>query len=142
MSAMEMERTGGCLCGAVRYRARGAPAWVAHCHCSSCRHTTGAAFATYAGFTSASFDWVKGKPKTFASSPGVTRSFCADCGTPLIYEGARWPGEKHVLVGTLDRPQDLAPLAHVYMSEALPWVHLADNLPRFATTIAASKSSA
>lgn len=142
MNATETERTGGCLCGAVRYRTRGAPAWVAHCHCTSCRRTTGAAFATYAGFKRLNFAYVKGAPSVYESSPGVRRSFCAACGTPVTYDGERWPDEVHVLACTLDAPQDLAPQAHVYMSEAMPWVHLADNLPRFATTIAASKSSA
>ena len=44
------EHAGGCSCGAVRYRASGAPLWVAHCHCRDCQKNTGAPLATYAGF--------------------------------------------------------------------------------------------
>lgn len=142
MNATQTERTGGCLCGAVRYRTQGPPAWVAHCHCTSCRRTAGAAFVTYAGFKRPNFEFTKGTPRVFESSPGVLRSFCGACGTPLTYEGARWPDEVHIFVCTLDQPDSLAPQAHVYTSEAMPWVHLDDNLPRFPTTESAGKSNA
>lgn len=116
----ETELTGRCLCGRVRYRAAGAPIWVAHCHCASCRRATGAPLTTYAGFSAASFGYLAGEPATFASSPGVTRSFCRRCGTPLTYQGLRWPGEVHVLVGTLDRPELVSPTSEGFAEERLP----------------------
>jgi hypothetical protein len=54
------EHTGGCLCGAVRYRAAGAPDWVAHCHCRSCRRHCGAAMLTFAGYTRDRIVWTEG----------------------------------------------------------------------------------
>jgi hypothetical protein len=122
----EPEHTGGCLCGAVRYRAQGAPKWIANCHCASCRRATGAPMATFAGFETGRFSYAAGRPVRFPSSPGVVRSFCGLCGTPLTYEGARWPGEVHVLVGSLDRPEDFAPTRNAFAEERLPWLHLAD----------------
>ena len=68
-----------------------------------------------------------------ASSPGVTRCFCSDCGTALTYESERWPGEVHVLVATFDHPEDFAPKAHVYVSEKLAWLELDDDLPQHPT---------
>jgi hypothetical protein len=100
MTEATSEHTGRCLCGAVRYRAVGAPEWIANCHCASCRRATGAAMASYAGFATERFAYTAGAPVRFSSSPGVTRSFCGRCGTPLTYEGDRWPGEIHVLIGT------------------------------------------
>jgi hypothetical protein len=126
MTEPSAEWTGRCLCGAIRYRAEGAPAWVAFCHCESCRRATGAPTTAYAGFPAERFRYVEGEPARFGSSPGVTRSFCARCGTPLTYEGARWPGEVHVLVGTLDRPECVTPQSHAFAEERLPWLHLAD----------------
>jgi len=125
--------TGGCACGAVRYQATGQPKWVAHCHCRDCRRTTGTAMATYAGFAADQFAYSAGGPRGFRSSPGVTRSFCAACGTPLTYEGERWPGEVHVFVGTMDDPGLVTPTAHVYVAHQLPWLKLADGLKRFRT---------
>jgi hypothetical protein len=55
----------------------------------------------------------------------VIRSFCGRCGTPLTYEGDRWPGEVHLLVGTLDHPERVTPRGHAFAEERLPWLHLA-----------------
>jgi hypothetical protein len=121
---------GGCLCGAVRYRVEGAPNWSAHCHCRDCRRASGAPFVAYAGFPPARHRWIKGQPVRFSSSPGVFRSFCGRCGSPLAYEGERWPGEIHIHLGTLDRPEAIQPQAHVYTAHKLPWLKLADGLPQ------------
>ncbi len=125
---------GGCLCGALRFEARGKPLWVAHCHCRSCRRNTGSAFATFVGYKQEQVRIVKGALQAYASSPGVVRSFCGTCGTPLSYAAERYPGEIHLYSSTLDRPEAFEPGAHVHVGEQLPWLHLDDGLPRFQTT--------
>jgi len=122
--------TGGCLCRAVRYRAPAEPLWVAHCHCESCRRSSGAPFVTWAGFPKEAVVWEGDAPKRFASSPGVARSFCATCGTPLAYEGERWPDEQHLLVANFDDPNAVTPARHVYWAEHLKWIEPGDDLPR------------
>jgi hypothetical protein len=121
----EAEHTGHCLCGAVRYRVSGAPKWIANCHCESCRRATASPVTTYAGFPAGRFGYVAGEPARYHSSPGVTRTFCPRCGTPLTFEGDRWPGEIHVLVCTMDRPEDFPPTRESFAEEKLPWLHLA-----------------
>ncbi len=125
---------GRCLCGALRFEARGKPQWIAHCHCRSCRRNTGSAVATFVGYSQAQFRIVKGTFQSYASSPGVTRSFCGACGTPLTYGSERWPDEVHVYVCTLDRPEAFEPEAHVNVGEQLAWLHLDDGLPRYLTS--------
>ncbi len=125
---------GGCLCRTVRYRVTGAPMWVAHCHCESCRKASGSAVVTWAGYTRETFEVAEGWPVRFASSPGVTRSFCPHCGTPLTYETERRPGKVDVTVGSLDEPAEFAPTAHVWESERVAWLHIADDLPRHEQT--------
>ncbi len=78
-----MEWTGGCLCGAVRYRTEAEPLWIAHCHCAMCRKATGAAFGTYAGFPAGSVEWTEGEPTLYRSSSEVERGFCSKCGGTL-----------------------------------------------------------
>ena len=131
---------GGCLCGAVRYRVEGAPNWSAHCHCKDCRRASGAPFVTYAAFRPARLHWIKGRPTAFASSPGVTRSFCGKCGSPLAYEGERWPGEIHIHVGTLDHPEAIQPQAHGYTIHKLPWLKLADGLRQIPVPASEAKN--
>ncbi|MGE0736929.1 MAG: GFA family protein [Alphaproteobacteria bacterium] len=127
-------RTGGCRCGAARYRATGKPVWVAHCHCVDCRKSSGAAFVTWAGWKRDAFGWDKDTAQKYQSSPGVERRFCGTCGTPLTYYGFRWADEMHVQVATLDDPESLPPRAHVNVAQQLSWIHLGDGLKRFAKT--------
>ena len=126
MSEDTARHAGGCLCGAVRYEASGEPKWIANCHCASCRRALGAPMTTYAGFPAERFAWTTGEPVRFHSSPGVTRSFCGRCGTSLTYEGERWAGEVHVLVGALDHPEDFPPQSDAFAAEKLPWLHLGE----------------
>ena len=127
-------REGGCLCGAVRYRVLGKPNWVALCHCRSCRRSCGSVIMTWAGYPAGNYAVIRGSPRRHASSTDVTRGFCGDCGTPLSFESDRWPGEVHITVGSLDRPEDMPPRSHVFTEEQIPWLHIADDLPRFAKT--------
>ncbi len=126
--------SGRCLCGAIRFHAAGEPKWVAHCHCESCRRQTASPFTTYAGYMQERVTFEGATPSRYQSSPGVTRSFCPHCGTPLAFEGARWPGEIHLFLATFDTPNALTPRAHVNTIEQLDWIHLADGLPRLPRT--------
>ena len=128
--AREEVREGGCLCGAVRYRAEGPPLAVVHCHCASCRRAAGAPVVTWAIFPRARFTLTAGEPVRHASSPAVARSFCGRCGSPLTYETDRRPDQVDVTVGTLDRPEGVAPTAHVWTAERVTWLDLRDDLPR------------
>jgi hypothetical protein len=124
------EITGGCLCGTIRYRLKDDPIWVAYCHCQSCRRATGAPVTAYAGFRTGQLSYLATAPAQFHSSPGVTRSFCDRCGTPLSFEGERWPDQVHIHVGTVDQPELLQPQSHVFFSEHVAWLEIADQLPR------------
>ena len=116
--------TGGCHCGAVRFVARFPSRFVAHCHCESCRRAHGAAFVTWAGFPSSQVEVVAGRDSlaTHASSPGVVRSFCSECGTKLFFNAERWPGETHVVLAAFDDPLDRAPSGHAFWNEHASWL--------------------
>ena len=129
-----MTRSGGCLCGGVLYDAAGDPLWIAHCHFTSCRKTSGAPMVTWAGYKPSAVEWTKADPKDCSSSEDVLRRFCPNCGTPLTYESTRWPDELHILVATLDDRESLTPKGHVYWSEHLAWLDNGDDLPKLAET--------
>jgi hypothetical protein len=117
-------RTGGCLCGAVRFRA-GLPAlWVAHCHCSMCRRAQGAGFVTWVGIAEGRLVLDSGAEALarYRSSPPATRSFCSRCGSPLFFQSSRWPGEIHVTLASLDSAAGLEPQAHACWSDHVPWI--------------------
>jgi hypothetical protein len=82
-------------------------------------------------FPRAAFDFVKGTPAHYRSSPPVLRSFCGACGTPLTYEHADFPDGVDVTTASLDDPEGFAPADHTWTSHRLPWLQLSDPLPRF-----------
>ncbi len=81
--------TGGCQCGAVRYRLMGEPAGASVCYCRMCQKASGGPFMSFGGVGLDELVWTRGTPKIFASSALAERGFCADCGTPMTYRGCR-----------------------------------------------------
>ena len=123
---------GGCLCGAIRYRATGPTIFVAYCHCRSCTMSSGAPLVGWATFEKDGFSFIKGSPTERASSPPVRRTFCATCGSPLTYTHSERADQIDVTLATIDDPTGLAPMCHVWVSEKRPWLAIGDELPRFA----------
>jgi hypothetical protein len=126
---VKMMHRGHCLCAQLRFEARGEPNWVVYCHCASCRRQTASPVTCFVNYR---LDHVRfsGEPGRYESSPGVTRSHCARCGTPIGYETARRPGEIDLYVNAFDQPELFAPQAHVHFAEHLPWFDTRDELPR------------
>jgi hypothetical protein len=98
--------TGGCQCGAVRYRARGPVKHASICNCRMCQKALGNFMAPFVAFEGA-VEWTRGRPSEFRSSQQVHRGFCARCGTPLTY---RWGDHQPSLtIGSLDHPDAVLP---------------------------------
>lgn len=113
---------GGCQCGAVRFIVQATPKFVARCHCAACRKATGGAYSVWVGFKESEIEWTAGAPAVYESSRGVRRGFCKSCGTPLSYQGEKWPGELHLTIGAFDEPEAFTPKGDAFPDEALPWV--------------------
>ena len=116
-----MTRQGGCLCGAVRYVARGPLREILVCHCVECRRWTGRAWAVTAAQDddlelSGDLVWIASPH----SALGASRGFCARCGSSLFY---RAPGRERTGMGagTLDDPSGLHVAAHIWVSQSVDW---------------------
>lgn len=123
---------GGCLCGALRYRATRTTAIPAYCHCRTCRRASAAPVVAWITVARDDFAFTQGQPRSYQSSEHVLRTFCPVCGTPLTYANDRYPGALDVTTASLDAPEHFAPSDHVWISHALPWLELGDDLPRHA----------
>jgi hypothetical protein len=121
--------TGGCFCGRVRYEAHGNPWHSTLCHCADCRRASGAPFVGWFTVKAADFRVVAGTPTTWESSPGVTRSFCADCGAQLSYQRDDHADEIDITTCSLDNPALIPPEDHTRAAERVPWIALHDGLP-------------
>jgi hypothetical protein len=112
-------RTGGCLCGAIRYRVDGEPTSVGRCHCADCRKRTGSAFAIYG-------HW----PRTAVELEGELARFDDDCFCPTC--GSRvgmFDGDDVELnLGTLDDPPfGLVPDNEIWIKRREPWLPPVDG---------------
>jgi hypothetical protein len=141
MSDYPDNASGGCHCGLVRYEVTAKPEYVAICHCETCRKTTGAPAVVYSVYLDKNVNFTKGERAIYQSSPGVSRTFCRDCGTSLSYE-SEWLGDVVIgfFVGTLDEPDLFPPQRHVFHSERVKWFDAADELPRFLGVPKAGKN--
>ncbi len=127
-----MEWTGGCLCGAVRYRATADPVRAVNCHCGMCRKTSGAAFLTFVHFPLGAFTWTTGEPTRYRSYSAAERGFCDRCGSTLTMHETVLDDRVQVTLGSLDRPERVRPDDHVWTEDQLPWLRIEDDLPRFS----------
>ena len=96
--------TGGCQCGAVRYRVASLGR-SSVCHCRMCQRAFGSFYAALVVVQD--IVWTNGHPSYFRSSNLSKRGFCKDCGTPLSLENFD-DALVEVATGTLDNPE-LAP---------------------------------
>ncbi len=113
--------TGGCQCGAVRYRLAATPTGASICHCRMCQKAVGSPYGAYAPMAREALVFTRGAPKIFRSSQIAERGFCADCGTPLTYRnvtGARIS----VTMGSLDDPNAVVPEFQLDADNAVVWV--------------------
>lgn len=113
-------RKGGCLCGRVRYRVRGLPDSVSVCHCATCRKASGAPSVAWAVFPLTDFAVTAGRMTLHASSPGVERGHCAECGTSITFfeTGA---ATIDITLASLDDPEGLTPTREIWLSHRLAW---------------------
>lgn len=101
---MATERTGHCLCGAVRITARNTGQGLHACHCGMCRRWSGLSFV---GFGVAEADLTIEDQESvacYASSDWAERCFCRICGSTLWYH-LTIPDQEHshfIAAGLMD----------------------------------------
>lgn len=129
MTEALLEVTGGCHCGAVRYRAKGVDPRVTECHCSQCRRQSGHRYATTGAKTS-DID-IKGADKItwYRASPAAERGFCSVCGSTMFW---RRDGGDHtaILAGTIDEPNGLRLTKHIFVANKGGYYEIDDGLPK------------
>ena len=124
--------TGGCQCGALRYRIEGPLGDAGFCHCRMCQKAFGSFGAPLVSVAPEHVRWTRGTPAVFRSSPVVQRGFCRDCGTPLfMLEDGYGPIE--IAIGTLDDPAAAVPGHADGVESKLPWADALPSLPARST---------
>ena len=131
---MAIPKTGGCLCGAVRYESSGDPLFSLQCHCRDCQRETGTAYVAAVRVPSAEFRITQGAPKRYITTSDsgnqIARVFCGDCGSPLYVQVATRPDLVGIRVGSFDDPSWFRPEADIFVKSAQPWDYMNPDLPK------------
>ena len=126
-------KSGGCQCGAVRYRISGALGRAGICHCRMCQKAFGSFGAALVSVDRERLSWTRGIPSEFRSSAIVSRGFCSNCGTPLYMQE---DGDTviEIAIGTLDDPNAVPPMTEQSGTESkLSWFDGMRELPERTT---------
>lgn len=127
----EAEYEGGCLCGQVRYQIRGAPIDAGYCHCRICQRASGAPVVAWATFPIEALKFTQGTLHQYRSSASAAREFCGHCGTPIAFHALEKATVVDISLASLDDPASLTPQYHIWTMSQMPWLHIADDLPRY-----------
>ena len=134
MSEKNVELSGRCLCGAVRFECSEAPSLAAHCACEDCRKSSGTSHCTHVPVSADSVT-LRGATATYShpadSGNIVTRHFCGTCGNAIYSTNNAMPSMKFLRASSLDDLNAINPTMFVYASRAPKWAGIGEGLTTF-----------
>ena len=119
-----VQAQGACACGAVRLEIDVPAVWAWHDHSAAGRRAHGGAYATYVGSWRSRFRILEGEGSLARyedEATGAARSFCARCGTPMIYERKRAPKIVNIPRGVFATRTGREPRYHLAIEETADW---------------------
>ncbi len=130
-----MDIAGGCLCGAVRYRASSAPIATRLCYCRVCQYISAGSASVNAVFRAADVSFT-GEMRDYVSTAEsgniMHRRFCPACGTPVSGQGEARPDILVLRAGTMDDPNMVKPDMAIWVASAPRWACIDPALTQVA----------
>jgi hypothetical protein len=121
----------GCLCGRVSWQLDAPLELMSHCHCSRCRKSHGAPFATYVAGPADRLHLTGSEHVVcWKSSSGFSRCFCGNCGS-VVPSDAVYEGRAFTPAGNLAGDPGTRPIAHIFVASKAPWYEIRDDVARF-----------
>ena len=128
--------TGGCLCGALRYRAEGEPNFQGLCHCRNCQRLSGGGHVGWLCFPETTVT-VEGKTHSYATTGGsgrtATRFSCPTCHSIVYGTAEVMPGLINIYAGSLDDTSQFKPTMAIFTRSRPAWDDSSRNLKCFET---------
>jgi len=126
--------SGGCLCGAIRFRTTAAPVRALACHCTTCKQRTGSAYGVGVYFQDEAVEWLQGTRSTYelhsdTSGRWIRNEFCPSCGTTVSWTLEMRPGLRAIAGGSFDDPTWYRIEAHIWARSARDDMCYPDDLP-------------
>ena len=125
---------GSCHCNSVQYQLTGSLRGVVNCHCQTCRRLHG----SYGSYTSVPIDnidyictrglgWYK---STSTDLLTIERGYCTSCGASLFWH-VQGGDRISIAAGSLNQPNQLATIGHIWVSQKADFYEITDNLPQY-----------
>ncbi|NNU79390.1 GFA family protein [Halovulum dunhuangense] len=112
------EKSGGCLCGAVRFTARDVPARFGVCHCPMCRRWTGSALLAVT-LPERNVRWTGAEHMAERQTTSFgRRGWCRECGSGLWFKvtaDSPYKGEIDLPIGLFDDPDGFNMASEIYI---------------------------
>ena len=128
--------TGGCLCGALRYEARGEPLYAGLCYCADCRKASGSGFIPFMGFAADALTFTGETRQSHVASfrgGAATRNHCAKCGG-MVFGGVLGETDQHTIyAGSLDDPTRFVPRIALFTRDRPAWGEVRSELIEYET---------
>ena len=123
--------SGRCLCGAVELEIDFPAFWAWHDHSEASRRAHGAAYATYIGCWRKHARVLRGQRSIARfedAKTESTRSFCSQCGAPLLYERKRSPHIVNIPRALFTGRTGREPRYHLAIEELQDWAYTGKGL--------------
>jgi hypothetical protein len=122
-----MKMDGHCVCGSITYTCDSDPKFTAVCHCRNCQRQTGAGVSLVVGVADEDLKIEGDSLKTVVTQgeehgTNTNRSFCSQCGSPIVSRIDAMPGLAFIKAGTLNDTSWLKPTLELWCESAQPWV--------------------
>ena len=120
MTQKSLQRTGGCLCGAVRFDCTLKAPAIQACHCQQCQRWTGGGPLFVANVSAFEFK-DDASIGTFIASDWGERLFCKTCGSTVMWKMQNRPPNS-VPVGLLDDQSGLTIEEEIFVDRRPDWL--------------------
>ena len=132
--------SGGCACGAIRYKTEADPVVMLNCHCRDCQKSSGSAYAAVMIVPKDAVQ-ISGEPRYHRvvgqAGKAVERGFCPTCGSQVTTKLERMPDVLGLKAGTLDDPSLYKPSMDIFADSAQPWDHMNPDTEKFPQGLSA-----
>ena len=130
------EWTGGCLSGALRYRAEGEQLLQGFCHCRAFQRISGSGHIGFICFPESAVT-LQGETRSYSLAGGsgrpATRYFCPTCHSGVFARAEVMPGQINLYAGSLDDLAQFKPQIAIFVRSRPAWDDVSRDLVCYET---------
>jgi hypothetical protein len=133
---LKVKLTGGCVCGALRYEARGAPLLQGFCHCRPCQRISGSGHIGFICFPETAVA-LQGETRSYSLTGGsggmATRYCCPTCHSVVYGTTEVMAGQINLYAGSLDDLAQFKPQVAIFVRSRPAWDDVSRDLVCYET---------